>query len=237
MGTGRMLARPEQLLPRRPQRPLDQRTFVGRQPGRQRPRALVVVAEAHPPALLRHLVGLGLRRLGLLEGVAAQHPPQLHHRGRSGQLRRLAVDAGGGVAADDRHLVLAQLARLHGRLRLRQLAQPPGHRHQPPGPLGRHAALPRHPLLGRADARPLPCPRLQHLGDEPDQPPGGGVQQPAHLGDLRLNLGGNPLGIRTITHTLIVPNICSIHKSFPKTIRQSDQTVWHHGVHAFRGSN
>jgi hypothetical protein len=112
-------------------------------------------AEADPAGLcaLLRLPGLGGVAGGLVgERVAAQHPPQLGHRRRAGQLGGLGVDGSGGVAAHHRHLVLAQLAGLEGSAGLGQLAQPPGREDQRPSPSGGDAALPRHPLRRGADA-------------------------------------------------------------------------------------
>jgi hypothetical protein len=143
------------------------------------------VAEAHPALLLRRLAIVGGRPR---PHVVPQGAGELGHRGLSGQGGHLGVGPRRGVAAEDGHLVLGQFARFERLSGGGQLAQPAGHRQQPPGSGGRDSALPRHPLLGRANARSLVGPGLLDPGDQLDEPGRGGVENAAHFGDLIFQL-------------------------------------------------
>ncbi len=102
------------------------------------------------------------------------------------------------------------VAGLQGGPGLGKLGQAAGHGHQRPGPTQRHAALPGHPLLGRADAGPGPRLGGQDLADERHQPTGGHIEDAALFGNLLLK--DRRLGFRA--HGAIVVEQTFDHKAY-----------------------
>ena len=187
--------------------------LVGGQAGRQAPAAVVVMGEADGA----HLLGRGaagiLGRLAVVttgEHVARQRAAQLADRGPLGEGGHLGVGRRRRMAAYHRDLVLTEPSRLQGSPSCRQPAQAVGHGHQRAGTSRRQSALPGHPVPRRADAALLPRPGGHRLGDQGHQPPGGGVENPAHLGHLGLQNSHFCVAQHRLGHAVMVPNLCSI---------------------------